>query len=352
MLSRVFITLMTRFTYLFSGGLVEMSRTKRRGFTLIELLVVIAIIAVLIALLLPAVQQAREAARRTQCRNSLKQMGLALHNYHDINNSFPSLISFGDVVGGSAQVWGYAWSAMILPQIDQANLYNAISIPVVSPPWDFNLSNSVWPPDANAGKVIPSYLCPSDVIPAKMANLYNMGHISYAGSYGNNNWGNYTSLGVYGDGNPDANGVQTRGMFPMSPYVSLRDVTDGTSNTIAVGETSGHTTIDLQACGDGAYPWGAWAFPPLHMGSSGRTGRAPPNNTVVGTGGLIRRNRQGFNSAHVGGVHFLFCDGSVRFISNNIDCDAEGSAVTATPPQNKLYGLLHSRDDGRVTGEF
>jgi len=321
---------------------------------LIELLVVIAIIAVLIALLLPAVQQAREAARRTQCKNALKQIGLALHNYHDVNNHFPGLISFGDVIGGSAQTWGYSWSAMILPYIDQAPMYNQISkIVPVSGGFQFDLSNSIWPPDpATAQKAMPIYLCPSDIIPSVMGQLDGMGHMSYAGSYGNSNWSNYTSLGVYGDGLRDSTGVSTSGMFPMTPCVQLRDVIDGTSNTIIVGETSGHTPIDVPACGDGAYAWGEWAFPSRHMGSAGRTGRAPPNNNVVGTGGLIRRNRQGFNSAHVSGCHFLLCDGSVRFISENIDCDSETTAATASPPQHKVYGLLHTRDDGRVIGEF
>ena len=335
-------------------------KPRSRGFTLIELLVVIAIIAVLIALLLPAVQQAREAARRTQCRNSLKQIGLALHNYHDINNSFPGLCSFGGVikVGGvdQAQVWGYNWSAMILPQMDQAPLFNAISIVIPVPgSFQFDLSNSVWPPNTNGSystKAIPAFLCPSDVIPSVMGQLDGLGHSSFAASYGNSNWSNYTSLGVYGDGISDANGVSTKGMFPMSPCVSLRDVTDGTSNTIMIGEISGHTASEIPATGDAAYPWGSWALIPRHMGSAGRTGRAPPNNKVTGTGGLIRYNRQAFNSAHVGGAHFLFGDGSVRFISNNIDCDAENTAATATPPQNKIYGLLHTRDDGRVTGEF
>ena len=338
-------------------------KPRSLGFTLIELLVVIAIIAVLIALLLPAVQQAREAARRTQCRNSLKQIGLALHNYHDINNSFPGLISFGHVVSGSAQTWGYSWSTMILPQMDQANIFNQLSI--IDPAgvsvdgFPFDLSNSSFPPAAGKtaanyawSKPIPSLLCPSDVIPAVMGQLDGLGHTSFAASYGNSNWSNYTSLGVYGDGLNDINGGSTRGMFPMSPCVSLRDVTDGTSNTIMIGETSGHTTNEIPATGDGAYPWGQWAFPSRHMGSAGRTGRAPPNNKVTGTGGLVRYNRQAFNSAHVGGAHFLFGDGSVRFISNNIDCDAENTAATASPPQYKIYGLLHTRDDGRVTGEF
>src|SRR5579863_3586056 len=96
---------------------------RQRGFTLIELLVVIAIIGVLVSLIFPAVQQAREAARRSQCKNNLKQIGLALHNYMDVNNSFPQLISFSSTQGW----WGYSWSAMILPQIEQTAIFNGIS---------------------------------------------------------------------------------------------------------------------------------------------------------------------------------------------------------------------------------
>ena len=370
---------------------MELKRKNRlhsRGFTLIELLVVIAIIAVLIALLLPAVQQAREAARRTSCRNSLKQIGLAMHNYHDINNTFPCMLTYGNTTSsGSAQTWGYSWSAMILPQIDQAPWFNVISTvdsSAAATGW-YGLasgpSNSNFPPINNTTNIttatygwtakIPAFVCPSDTLgisvsfgAAPLSNpTWPMGHNSYACTYGNNNFGGCYVKGICNEGGPDSAGIQTRGIFSQQHCTRTADVTDGLSNTIMVGEISGHTSNETSTNGDGAYSWGTWAFPPLHLGSCVRTGRAPPNtreydevNTTV-----LRLDRQGFNSAHVGGATFLFGDGSVRFISNNINADADWNpavlgtnqqATTATPPTHGLYGLLHSRDDGLVTGDF
>ncbi|HUQ71374.1 MAG TPA: DUF1559 domain-containing protein, partial [Planctomycetaceae bacterium] len=143
--------------------------SRRRGFTLIELLVVIAIIAILIALLLPAVQQAREAARRTQCRNNLKQLGLALHNYHDNFNIFP--MGFSDVVAGNAERngSGWAWSAMVLPYLDQAPLYNQFNFNVTP----YNCVNCAAPITGNqalVGTQLAAFSCPSDVKPATAAN--------------------------------------------------------------------------------------------------------------------------------------------------------------------------------------
>ncbi|MBS0266725.1 MAG: DUF1559 domain-containing protein [Planctomycetes bacterium] len=328
-------------------------RFRRRGFTLIELLVVIAIIAVLVSLLLPAVQQAREAARRTQCRSNLKQIGLALMNYESQSNAFPMMISYGYVIGGVANTWGYSWSAMILPQIDQSNLFTQLDKTTGPAPYPFNLSNSVWPADSNISTPVPVYNCPSDTIPSVMANLDNFGHISYAASYANNNFGGYDgTLGVYIDPGPDASGVQTRGMFPMKGKLSFKNITDGASNQILVGEISGHTEAEMATLPDTAYPWGQWAYPSRHMGSTVRTGRGYPNSSVPGTlPNTTRLNRQGFNSAHIGGAHFLFADGRVQFINNSVDSDPDFTSTTTV--SHRVYNMLHSRDDGqRPGGEY
>ncbi|MFN0198018.1 MAG: DUF1559 domain-containing protein, partial [Planctomycetaceae bacterium] len=209
--------------------------TAKRGFTLIELLVVIAIIAVLIALLLPAVQQAREAARRMQCKNNLKQIGLALHNYHDAFLTFP---------GGLTQQVGFTWNvyaspfAMILPYIDQANMYNFYNFNL---PWLSQSGTNV------ASRVMPVFACPSathnnpiDVtlintlfggtVPAFSANT--LGATDYILSKGPNDaWCLYNS--------PTPIPSTSLGMFDLVHHTKISAITDGTSNTFAVGEGTG-----------------------------------------------------------------------------------------------------------------
>jgi len=329
-----------------------MTFRSRRGFTLIELLVVIAIIAVLVALLLPAVQQAREAARRTQCRNNLKQIGLALMNYESQNGAFPMMLSYGYIVGGSAQTFGYNWSAMILPMIDQGNLFAGINQTTGSAPYPFNLSNSVYPADQYVSQTIPAYNCPSDLVPGTMSQLDGMGHISYAVDYGSSVFGGFDgTCGCYSDSPPDASGSQTRGAFPGKFAIKIRQITDGMSNTIMVGEISGHSDAEIALLPDTAYPWGEWAEITRHWGSVMRIGRAPPNHSVPSiVAGKNRLNRQAFNSAHIGGAHFLFGDGSVKFISNSVDADPNYSATTTT--NHRVFSLLSSRDDGLPIGEY
>ena len=344
-------------------------KPRSLGFTLIELLVVIAIIAVLIALLLPAVQQAREAARRTQCKNNLKQIGLALHNYHDINNQFPASCSWGN--GGAT--WGWNWSAMILPQLDQAPLFNMISIVDNSPAlmaefggYGIGLSNSNYPPLNDVLSSIdywatpmPAYLCPSDTMGKTIPIGKNVpgvgkdwpvGHSSYAANRGNSN-GLANTAYAYGEGLPDAGGASTKGMFSMTTCVRIADVTDGTSNTVLTGEISGHTTQELSTVSDGNYAWGAWGILIYSYSSLTRCGRAPPNAIVSDASGALRLNRNTINSAHIGGAHVLMADGSVRFLSNNIDADSNWTA-TLTPSSTHTMGKLFSRDDGVVLGEF
>lgn len=188
---------------------------RHRGFTLIELLVVIAIIAILIALLLPAVQQAREAARRTQCKNNMKQLGLALHNYHDTFNRFPMQGYINDTSNPSAyQPRHFTWITMILPYFDQAPLYNQINFSI--PAWG----------QAHVGQQLATLRCPSDTgFGTPPGDTWGIAITNYSGSEGFDWWNRATSgLG---------------GVFCARQHTRIADIMDGTSNTIALGETCG-----------------------------------------------------------------------------------------------------------------
>jgi len=320
-------------------------RHRSRGFTLIELLVVIAIIAILIALLLPAVQQAREAARRTQCRNNIKQLGLGIHNYHDNFGMFPpALISSGRCNPASGAPVGTECPAtrpvlnttgwvLMLPYLDQAPLYNK---------YNFNVSSSMSSPYSRpqAGAVVDSttnkaiyelklavFGCPSD--PAGMAiytnaansaaNFYEANGIARASYlFASGNFTDYNaSFGAYA-------GNTTRGMFGNDGSAKIADITDGTSVTIAIGESKqlGHT-----ATAYGPY-WGAG----IHTCCHGYTPNYCYNvnypynydqvcmgATPAVTTGPKLQYAWGFGSYHVGGGHFLMGDGAVRFIGENVN---------------------------------
>lgn len=333
------------------------SRAKLPGFTLIELLVVIAIIAILIALLLPAVQQAREAARRTQCRNNLKQIGLAMHNYHDIYNQFalgiihspwsdpPETGGVDDWTNGSKG----SWMVRILPQIDQAPLFNSFNFSGINLPPAVIVENQVNAAGVRlAATIIPAFMCPTDRSPArpsgpdwgKSSYGINIGnaHMNTQADCGRNNLGNSFSLGVshHGDGDraSHASGIALRG--PWS--ASMKDIGDGTSNTIMAGES-------LPECTD--HMWAGWA----HFNNCWISTTAPINwpvhcqnrprvtETIPGCHDWNDHGySQGFKSDHTGGAHFVLCDGSVRFLSNNIDY--------------MTYQRLGERRDGQTVGDF
>ena len=342
---------------------------RRSAFTLIELLVVIAIIAILIALLLPAVQQAREAARRTQCKNNLKQLGLAMHNYHDVYNQFAPTV-FNTV--GSAH-GGVTWSnhskgsylVRYLPFIDQGALFESLDFGINGPG-----ANGTWSlPNFEAqvaanGKLfrdfaIPTYICPSDTDPirdghgAKSNYALSMGNQAMPGhgtawgrctDYPGNNFG----TGASGHGNT-ANANNVSGILSRLNWAAkIRDITDGTSNTIAGGEIR-------PQCGDhsrnGWFHFNSmWVattapinFPIVCVREPGWNSGTPPtmNNGAVATGCNHWQNwqtSQGFKSRHTGGAQFVLSDGSVRFLSENIDY------IT--------YQYLGDRRDGNPIGEF
>lgn len=307
---------------------------KRRGFTLIELLVVIAIIAILIALLLPAVQQAREAARRTQCKNNLKQIGLGLHNYHDIYNRFPS--------GNITLTYGHGptgWVS-ILPQIDQAPLFNALNFETSSPVGHWWFGSTVIHVNAAvlSGKVVPAYVCPSMTLTSVRSPYGTPANSPMRGSYvlmegaeGLSQVQNDATNGIRSDG----------GSFLRNRGLNFRDFNDGSSNVAMVLEQSGRT-FNGTALVDGRadHNDGYW------MGTSGDTRcfntttlRHPigsTNATLAAVGGQACNSL--VNSEHTGGVHALLGDGTIRFISANIDFQLSKNMVT--------------RNDGAVLGEF
>ena len=330
---------------------------RRRGFTLIELLVVIAIIAVLIALLLPAVQQAREAARRSQCQNNLKQLMLALHNYHDTYSMFAFNYNLNPTTGiagpgaTGATCKGRSWMSMILPQIEQGNLFQQID-----PNRDMSDPNYNAPTNPNvivAKTVGPAFLCPSDsgsgdgrlagrldafdgASPSATPWAVN----SYKGVVGSG-W-NYAGFVFSTSRGRNAGQVQgldlTNGMFcrnhaanatsPPPATTRLRDLIDGTSNTLAIGEA----LPDL--CN--RTWWFGW-------NSSIATAGLPLNYYVTyvqsnPTNPSDWNRNYGFNSRHTGGGQFALGDGSVRFVSQNIDL--------------AIYRAVASISGGEAVSEF
>jgi prepilin-type N-terminal cleavage/methylation domain-containing protein/prepilin-type processing-associated H-X9-DG protein len=342
---------------------------KYTGFTLIELLVVIAIIAVLIALLLPAVQQAREAARRTQCKNNLKQIGLAMHNYHDQNGLLPPAIAGGYTLTGTVVAGGqrnFTWIDSILPQMDNLPLFNQINF---SAPMLGQLTSQGAPIAASR---LPAFLCPSDTYPNKnpFSSMAPGGFsiTNYSGA--SMNWGGPTQ----GWGVDPYAGVMTE--FTTT---GLRDIRDGTSQTIMVGETStgSFTGGGAWAVGNGkattSWPHAALIAPQTYS-SEWYTGKVMMWPDASGSGywwnwpatsgdlglcmtpsyyGIWGMNCEwpGASSVHPGGCQFLMADGSVRFINNSLQFNANTSVFGSS-----VWWALNSRNGGPsnevIVGEF
>jgi len=253
-----------------------------RAFTLIELLVVIAVIAVLVALLLPAVQQAREAARRTQCRNHLKQYGLALHNYYGVHQIFP--------IGNVANRY-WTFQSMLLPFLDQEAVYERCTFRY---PWTCFILNVAPGPSKNiAGTSLPIFGCPSDSNSGKVYSDRFIGPIA-SGSY----------LGLMGTSN-----TNRTGLLYSNSRTRIQEVIDGTSNTFAMGE---------RGIPDDLY----WGF--FLCGFGDVTGLGDGDNVLTTKFGFAPGLPDGkhnlhFWSYHPGGGHFQMADGSVRFVSYSIN---------------------------------
>lgn len=334
-------------------------RVRKKGFTLVELLVVIAIIGILVGLLLPAVQAAREAARRMQCSNNLKQIGLALLNYESAYKQF----AFGTMDQNPLNVPGNRpWTGgdhrkgtvlvKILPFMEQTALYNQLDFrfDVYQQLVDLGFSG------ANGTKM-GIYICPSDgTTPTRLSGSHQ--YYNYAPNIGNQNMsanGGWCSaypnnsyntrpapLGgnIFRNGN-DGHGSSNDGQGISGPFsrycygAKLGEITDGTSNSIAFGEV-------LPSCGD--HHRGGWFNPnaqwtattcPINFNTCGKLG--VPDNANNCNDYRVWMTSQGYKSDHTGGANFVFCDGSVTFMSDNIDYLS--------------YNQMGSKNDGEVIAQ-
>jgi prepilin-type N-terminal cleavage/methylation domain-containing protein len=284
----------------------------RRGFTLIELLVVIAIIAILIALLLPAVQQAREAARRTQCRNNMHQLVLALHNYHDTHSIFP--FGYGGYAGAPLATTlnsYYSWATALLPFIDEASLFNAYNSGCRA----YGVENTTV---VYSG--LQQYWCPSDSDEQVRTANYG-GQSCYAGCVGSH-------IHANGGGWYDPqNGVIGEA---LKLKARIRDIEDGTSQTIVFGEMRWPRKTDTTY---NSYDrsWGVAVYT-VNIRSTGRPMNSSPSTAYHV--GAVPCYGTTFGSKHEGGGFFTFCDGAVRFLSENID--ATVYAALGTRANNEL----------------
>jgi prepilin-type N-terminal cleavage/methylation domain-containing protein len=354
-----------------------MSRNPRhvRGFTLIELLVVIAIIAILIALLLPAVQQAREAARRTQCRNNLKQLGLALHNYLDTYRVLPpgNIVSgpfaangcyIGPTAGGFA---GAPWSVLALPFVDQAPIYNALNFADKFPSF-VNHTSAIGMSNFNVLKGVPLavFKCPSD---AGRPGWYNSANAFDPPNPAPNNLiPNY--LGVMGGGTPpvgspargapiiDSKGVAClansatggiygptnfrNGFLGIDSSFGPRDAVDGMSNTLLVAESYAYQLEFLRSWWhNGAYNSDRFTNPGMLVGPSEPINSLRAlNNLFPTTAGFLANTgaQRVISSYHTGGAQVCMGDGAVRFLSENLNLQT----------LKDLGGM----NDGNVLSEF
>lgn len=349
------------------GNASPASDNRSRGFTLIELLVVIAIIAILIALLLPAVQQAREAARRTQCKNNLKQFGLGLHNYNSSFGFFPpSGLANAHPNTTNPRI---GWQVRVLPYMDQAPLFNQL---------DFGSNTgTVWgsTPGYVARQIladgqearthqVPYAMCPSDTSPTMFRGW---AQASYGGSIGSQatsigaSCAPYNVFAELGSNPADAqaaainygrssNPALVSGMFSYyGVMLTVSDVLDGTSNTIFVGETLATCSWNTDPTNDAAehHRRGWW-----HGNSNGsaQCSTVTPinefttcdNSTKITNPACVDPGNYnyswGFKSKHVGGAQFVLVDGSVKFLSENLD--------------HKLFQSLGGRADGGSVGDF
>jgi prepilin-type N-terminal cleavage/methylation domain-containing protein len=332
-------------------------RSRRRSaFTLIELLVVIAIIAILIGLLLPAVQQAREAARRSACTNNLKQIGLALHNYESTYGRLPMGIvsdQCGSLAWGGNSSYdddGFSWTTSILPYLDQAPKYNQLS---ASPFWGrFGATQLYWTaqgspatgaPIPGCSDPLPVFTCPSSALPRVAPQTFTVPGNTAVGTTVNTWAIGYAITSYKTAGGSPAGDFGTMHKNCEAPGgIKFSEITDGLSNTLLVCESTIVTTGSNPTINGNT---SVQDWPTLYVAAgddemirtNGRT--SAPINAFTNPNNWARAiNDDSAASYHTGGAFFTFCDGSVKFLSENMSI--------------QTYGNLHDRRDGNPLGEF
>jgi len=343
----------------------SLSAGRTKGFTLVELLVVIAIIGILVALLLPAVQAAREAARRMQCANNLKQLGIALHNYHSTFGQFPLQ------AGGHPGYEDCSYLVGLLPFLEEQTLYDGIDFDLVEP------EHSIIGGKRLVEHVVPAFLCPSEsqgsLLVAKencdeQPDAYASAVGNYAGSLGSQQMGRSVPCNlatIVGGGDPDGDGQnwygygtlpwggdqatsgkKISGVFARSGWsANFHEITDGTSKTIGLLEIRpycGHRCHSWQGWADGRAMWYG-TTPPINFPTcAGENGVSGPAGEIPSSEGCHASHStptvQGAKSQHPGGANFCFCDGAVKFLAENIDYP--------------LYQALGDRRDEVSIGEY
>ena len=352
-------------------------RLRRRGFTLIELLVVIAIIAILIALLLPAVQQAREAARRTQCKNNLKQFGLALHNYHDTFNVLPARQSGPGNQGtaNAANRGRFSAHVPLLPYMEQKNVYELITGTLL-----YSGNGVPWANVAPWTNAPPGLQCPSDPGGPDPGNAGRTRGLN-----------NYVYSNGDGVGRSDIGGNATtapairpsRGLFGAFVCYGFRDCVDGTSNTVAmservrpiavnvIGNISTVTSTTPAACAVQLLPdktlnagFNSDTIPGFRWADgstcfAGFSTALPPNSASCFTTGTVGHWNDMLGTAssrHTGGAQVLLLDGAVRFVSENINTGNQAAAIPSDTSSGVspygVWGAIGTRAGGEVVGEF
>ena len=338
------------------------SRRYWSGFTLLELLVVIAIVAILIALVLPAVQSAREAARRAACRNNLKQIGVALHSYHESYRLFPmaTVVRPSNTYSNPYTLWNYepstwcaTWVVLLLPQLDQQPLFRQ---------YDFNTPAMSAANSAVISKELSVMLCPSDSF-ATNSNRFRptsgvySGIVAARGNYGINMSPN-GGTPMPAIGHPPGNGIAN-----TNSCYSAAQITDGLSNTVFVDEI--RAGVDSLLDSRGTWGLGGAGNSAAHkhtcIDAQAPNSRHPQaddlaacvNGFQLGMGcnnwGLpgVYNEQVAARSMHSGGVHVLFGDGAVRFINDNVE-----TGTDCAPPKPPVWFAIHTRNGREVTAEF